>query len=65
MAIKYVDEFEFPKESGFTESTPKYARGGKVGHKPNPGSPQFRTKYAGMKSMDDGVQPARKGRTEQ
>ncbi len=60
MAIKYVDEFEFPKESGFTESTPRYAKGGAVKQ-----SPQFRMKTTKQDSMDHGVQPARKGRTQQ
>lgn len=66
MAIKYVDEFEFPADAGFTKSTPvqNFAKGGKV--KYNPSSPQFRmkTKSTGNPS-DTGIQPARKGRSQQ
>lgn len=40
-----------------------FAHGGQV--KQNPGSPQFRQTTKGMDSMDDGVQPARKGRNQQ
>ena len=60
MAIKYVDEFEFPKEAGFTHSTQKYAKGGAVKQ-----SPQFKMKTEKQNTMDTGVQPAREGRSQQ
>lgn len=63
--MKYVSEFEFPSEAGFTGSAQKFARGGKAGHKYNPGSPQFRMKTSKQDPMDYGVQPARKGRSQQ
>lgn len=69
MAINYVDDFEFPPEAGFTgsagaQSVRGYQRGGKVGHRYNKESPQFRMKTGKMDPMDHGVQPARRGRNQ-
>lgn len=62
--MKYVDEFEFPSEAGFTGSVQKFAKGGRVGHKPMKQSSQFKMKTTAQDSMDHGVQPAREGRNE-
>ncbi len=64
MAIKYVDDFEFPAEAGFTgsagvQSVRGYQRGGRV-----KASPQFRMKTGKQDPMDHGVQPARRGRNQ-
>jgi hypothetical protein len=63
MAVKYVKDFEFPSDRGFSGSAGKttvkgYMRGG---HVKAPRTP----KYAEGGSVDTGVMPANKGRTQQ
>ena len=60
--LKYVKDFEFPADQGFTGSAGQhtvkgYQRGGRVKNT----SSEFKQKRGKMDSMDHGVQPARRG----